>query len=272
MIILNGVEIKFKTYPNNETLCNTTQLVNNIGENNKIVFKYYNDTDLLKLMFIKKYLDEYNVKASLVIYYMPYSRLDRTEGNMVFTLKYVAELINSLNFDKVDILEPHSDVTMALINRSVGLSITQRLVNDAIKYTGWDKEKDYVYYPDAGADKRYSKLFNYKKLIGLKNRDFNTGNILNLQVFGNVPQENFKVIMIDDLCSKGGTFIMGAKKLKEMGASDIYLVVTHCEETIFNGEIIEDNNLISAVFTTNSILTNNKGYEKIKVLNLGGII
>jgi len=53
--------------------------------------------------------------------------------------------------------------------------------------------------------------------------------------------------------------------LKELGAKEIYLWVTHCENTILEGELLTSG-LIEKVYTTNSIFT--KEHEKIEVLSL----
>ena len=36
-----------------------------------------------------------------------------------------------------------------------------------------------------------------------------------------------RVLIVDDLCSRGGTFYHSAKKLKELGAKEIYLYISH---------------------------------------------
>ena len=45
-------------------------------------------------------------------------------------------------------------------------------------------------------------------------------------------------------------------KLKELGATNIYLYVTHCENSIYDGELLKNNGLIEKIYTTDSILTN----------------
>ena len=69
--------------------------------------------------------------------------------------------------------------------------------------------------------------------------------------------------IIDDICSRGGTFYHSAKKLKEHGANDIYLYVSHCENTILEGDLLKGD-LIKRVYTTDSIFI--KSHEKIEVL------
>ncbi len=72
--------------------------------------------------------------------------------------------------------------------------------------------------------------------------------------------------MIDDICSKGGTFYYGSKELNKYGCKDMYLYVTHCENTILDGELLKEDSLFKKVFTTRSIFT--KEHEKVEVLDL----
>ena len=68
-------------------------------------------------------------------------------------------------------------------------------------------------------------------------RDRATGQIKGIDVGGDVDNIAGKnILIVDDICSKGGTFYFSAKKLKELGAKNIYLHITHCENTIFEGE------------------------------------
>jgi ribose-phosphate pyrophosphokinase len=257
MIFINGEELKFTLFPNGETNVDHKQLVEVVDSLhlNKVKFIYQNDLDLIRLMFVKRYMDRIKVKSELLITYMPYSRMDRIEGGSVFTLKYVADFINSLNFDRVEIVEPHSDVTPALINNAIEVYPTVNILYDVKTRVGFNINTDYIYFPDAGAEKRYSKkIGGFNQLVGFKKRDFETGRITSLQVLGEMKGTP-KIIMIDDLCSYGGTFMLGATELRKMGASEIYLVVGHCEDSIYKGDIFKTD-LIKKVYTTNSILTN----------------
>ena len=77
--------------------------------------------------------------------------------------------------------------------------------------------------------------------------------------------EGKNILIVDDICSKGGTFYFSAKKLKELGAKNIYLHITHCENTIFDGELLTSG-LIKRIFTTDSIFT--RGHEIIETIRL----
>ena len=123
-----------------------------------------------------------------------------------------------------------------------------------------------MFYPDEGAGKRYSGMIPLPYSFGIKKRDWATGQIKGLDAAGDTDSIKDKnILLVDDICSKGGTFYFSAKKLKELGAKNIYLYVTHCENTIFEGEILKGE-LFSRVFTTDSILT--KTDEMIHIFKL----
>lgn len=107
-------------------------------------------------------------------------------------------------------------------------------------------------YPDEGAAKRYSSQIGRDYVFCIKHRDWRTGKIERLELTTPEKVAGRNVLIVDDICSRGGTFTFTAKALKESSAGEIYLYVTHCENTIFNGEILKDG-LISHVFTTESI-------------------
>lgn len=60
------------------------------------------------------------------------------------------------------------------------------------------------------------------------------------------------ILIVDDICSKGGTFYHSAQALKDAGAADIYLFITHCEDSIFKGSLLESG-LIKHIYTTDSL-------------------
>ena len=263
MINLNGEKVNIKKFPNGESLISSENLKINYSDVNTIKLKFENDEDITHLLFLKGHLDEQRVKCSLEIAYLPYSRMDRTEGMTVFTLKHLCKFINSLEFEEVSIYEPHSDVCVALLDRVKIINMTKILTEQLLENINNSAEELYIVYPDAGAAKRYGKQINYEKILtASKERDFKTGYIKSLEINGTVQSTKFRAIISDDLCSRGGTFILTAEKLKEMGATEIYLVVTHCEDTIFDGDILKTD-LITKVYTTNSILS--KEHEKIEM-------
>jgi ribose-phosphate pyrophosphokinase len=252
MILFNDIPLDFKKFPNGETnltkdfLGGREQLIGHLYPV-KITLKYESDADLFQLLLVRKALW---FPVDLHIPYFPYSRMDRKSDTHVFTLKSVAKFINWLEFDNVYIYEPHSDVTPALLNKCKIVSVTPELLVKA----GFNPEEDFIYYPDAGAQKRYADVIKAKnEIFGIKTRDFATGKLSN-PIITAMDEPTGKIFIIDDLCSKGGTFVMAADDLLlgNSNITEINLVVAHCEETIFQGKIFTTD-AIHHVYTTDSI-------------------
>jgi ribose-phosphate pyrophosphokinase len=268
MIKLNYKELNFIHFPNGE-LSVSKKILENLGSVVDIIWNYESDVEFMILYYLKNLLDENNIKSYLHIRYMPYSRMDRDNVDYGFTLKWVSKFINSLNFAQVIILEPHSDVTMALVNNSATTSVTDIYVNKIISDTSFLEDvKIKLFFPDAGAQKRYGGMFDIESLVGFKHRDFKTGRITSLQVLGSVEQGD-TIIIVDDLCSGGRTFLESAKKLKELGASKVLLFVTHCENTIYSGDLLKTD-FVDHIYTTDSIFKsyNEQKTDKITVFKL----
>jgi len=262
MITINKVDVStfIKEFPNKELRIPLSDFINKDNKFVTVEWRFNDDSDFIKLLFISKELKKYSFHKTLNICYMPYSRMDRSEKEYVFTLKYICDFINSLEYDSVKVFDPHSDVTCALLNNSESIIHSHNLIENINNYIG-----SAIYFPDAGAYKKYSKLFQgYSYLIGLKTRNFSTGKIEDLKIIGDIA-ENEQVIMVDDICVYGNTFIKGAEALKALGAGDIHLCVSHCEKAILDGEIPKTD-LITSVHTYNSILSQSIG--KITVHNI----
>lgn len=230
---------------------------------NLIIWSYKNMEELSLVIMLAMYIKEQlDMEPILYMPYIPNARMDRIKNkNDVFTLKYFAQMINSVGFKKVFVVDPHSDVAPALINNCVTLmpqdfSDNKSLVDIMIG----DFYPSALYVPDAGALHRYSDLLSYiiskygtmPILYGVKNRDWETGKILGLNIVGEVPK-NASILMIDDICSFGGTMQHSAYTLKYNGAQNIAMYVTHCEMSILEGNILKIPNLVRKIYTTNSI-------------------
>jgi ribose-phosphate pyrophosphokinase len=256
---INNVLVGNECFPNNERIYR--ELDGSSDWYDWFVFdlQFETNLDLMTLMFYKKYVaDKFpGTNCLLRMYYVPYSRMDREIEGYIFSLKYFADFINDLKFDKVEIVDPHSNVTPALLNNCETFDVEFELrgVFDSIP------ELDYIFYPDVGALKRYGEnggnyMMKYENFFGYKARDLSTGKITHMELVNAPDLNGKKVLIIDDLCSKGGTFIAAAKLLKEAGAENVYLYVTHCENSIFNGEILTTD-WIDTVYTTDSIFRGN---------------
>lgn len=264
MILIDNVKVEFGVFPNNERYLNYNKIT--FHNSSVVVLKFETDQDLMDLYILRSYMNDVipNNIMTLKILYMPYSRMDRANNTYTFNLKYICDMINAMHFARVKVVDAHSDVSTALLNRCTNISIIPALMALFVDKHGMDNT--ILFYPDAGAEKRYSHVARYPSAVGSKERDFKTGDIIKYSVSG-TGVKGKKVLIVDDLCSKGGTFIAAAEALKSHGAANIYLMVAHCEHTIFSGKIFTSK-LIDEVYTTNSIMCNSTALENLIIHQL----
>ena len=282
MIKIGGEKIKFEKFPNGESLLKNHDMIIRDSMRTehsaiRINFKYIDDSSLMELYLIKQ---EINLKfpksdVFLRITYLPYSRMDRGSTSTCFTLQHISKFLNDLKFDAITIGEPHSSVCLEMINNSVPRYYTRELLTDYLKANLFDPKKDVILFPDAGACNRYKELLrdfipkDCSILTGEKVRDFETGRIKSLKIDFDLKSIE-KVVIIDDLCSYGGTFMMALDSMLEKGLTKADLIFGHCEDSITKGDLL-NHPLLNKVYTTNSII--NKVYEnEYPKLNIKAVI
>jgi ribose-phosphate pyrophosphokinase len=163
---------------------------------------------------------------SLLMPYFPGARQDRIMiGGEPFSLKVYAQLINALEFKRIHIIDPHSDVCPALlknVNVIDNIAFVKEVLNGKTDYT--------LIAPDAGAMKKTYKIaqaLNVSKVVECtKVRDISTGRLSSFKVNAD-DLENKTCVIVDDICDGGGTFIGLAKELKKKTAGPLILIVTH---------------------------------------------
>lgn len=200
-------------------------------------------------------------KISLFAPYFPYARQDRimVPGES-FTLGVFANLINSQNYNKVVILDPHSDVTPALV-RNVNVIDNVEFVRESLDNlyeTARINQKELLLVsPDAGA---YKKVYNLAKqldmtsydiITGFKLRDVATGQIRKIGYTADVSVHSKVCVIVDDIIDGGATFTDLAKRLKADGAKMVILIVTH---GIFS-KGFDHLGVIDKIYTTDSFST-----------------
>lgn len=260
MIKLNGKIVDIRHFPDGTLL-----LKEEVKDKAVITWLFESNEELVALYFLTKHIRSKGVSdVELCMPYIPNARQDRIKNpEDIFTLKYFAEMINSLEFSRVAVLDPHSYVSEALINNIVVQS-PKKYVERVLEKLEDEHGEMLMFYPDEGAVKRYSAMFERPYTFGMKKRDWATGKIQGLEVMGEKEKlSGSKILIVDDISSRGGTFYHSAKALKALGAEKIFLYISHCENTILDGEILKTD-MIEKVYTTNSIFTEN--HERIEVL------
>ena len=191
----------------------------------------YNPTFIVELSLLVnalRYEFHMSIPIDLDLPYVPYSRQDRVcaEGD-AFGLKVFADQINALNFNLVVIFDAHSDVSPALINNCIHRESKDLFVLNS----SFLKNYSHLVSPDAGAYKKVNSIASLEDLPvipALKTRDTATGRLSNTILVTDGVENPSRLLVVDDLCDKGGTFLMlGAKLKEEFPGVPIDLYISH---------------------------------------------
>lgn len=253
MIKLNGIVVKQEKFGDGSLKCDTAPISALIGDRVYcITWCYDDDSEIFTLWALVNQIRDVkgrNSSICLEMPYIPHARQDRNVSNRLFTLKYFAKLLNEMNFEYVKVLDPHSDVSVALID-SIKVTTVEDLLGDSFEIP----VDTVIMYPDNGAAKKHGATD--QNIIGNKHRN-SDGRITDYELI-NFKEGTKDVLIIDDICSYGCTFVSAAKALKARGVEHVNLYVSHCETNIFKGEVF---NYIDNVYTTDSLLDLSKDIE-----------
>ncbi|WP_409529706.1 ribose-phosphate diphosphokinase [Superficieibacter sp.] len=211
--------------------------------------------------------------SHLELPWLPWARQDRymVDGDS-FALKVFARQLNVLGFNKVKVLDPHSDAAGAAIDNLVGITQERCLLQSATLRRRFAARELMLVAPDAGALKKIDAV---AKAVGVseyailsKKRDVASGNLTGFAlVAGDVKGRD--VLIADDLCDAGGTFIGSAQVLREAGARSVSLYVTHgifskgVENLLSNG--------IDAIYTTTSFTSPSLQHPQVELIDIDAI-
>lgn len=239
-------------------------------------------TEIVKLMMITDALKRATVNAeiNLNMPYIPYARQDRVcNKGEALGIRVFCDLINSLEFNKVSVLMPHSDVATALLNN----------VNEDLHQERWDcfianhilpsdHNRLVIVSPDAGAMKRtlkFAQFYNQEVVedneqvipivLADKVRDVTSGKITHttLHVSHTDDEVEGKTCLIyDDICDGGMTFIKLAEELRFHGAAKVILAVPH---GIFSKGVSALSPQIDQIITTNVFRENITEYTGLDI-------
>lgn len=263
MIYINGKELVKKAFPDGTYLMHCMEK----GEKVEVKWLYESDEELFQLICAVKHLK--NLKERKIILNMPYlpnARMDRVKKcEEVFTLKYFCEIINSLDFDIVELLDVHSAVGAALLNRAVNY-LPEKQISEVLKKLEKQGLNPIIYFPDEGALKRYREIFTDRVITyGIKNRKWETGEITGLEVVTQGRDISGEaVLMVDDICSYGGSLYYSAIELEKLGVKKICSFTSHTEMSLLDERgkyinLLKEGRVIKH-FTTNSIYKGENPY------------
>lgn len=222
-------------------------------------FKSWQDLEII--VCAKQALSNLGVKE--VHLYVPYvlgGRSDRSfsEGEPSYLSQIVAPVLNSLNFESVTVVDPHSDVMEACIKnfkKISNINLVAWSLENLQKDNGGKWYDNFILVsPDAGASKKVYKLadqIGYKGdiITCSKDRDHDGELIKTVVPIGYNGKKD--IIIIDDICDGGATFINIARAYNgnPCNKGKKYLIVTHGIFSKGLGELIQ---YFDGIYCTNS--------------------
>lgn len=230
MLLLNGTMITPTIFPDN------TSQVWHIPEEELhtcytkrplIEWRFSSESEFMHLVQLKTLLNSMGCNnPSLYLSYLPYGRQDREEvsNNTCFALVPFINLLRTLDFESIEVLDPHSTKLIESIATSV-------YPHNRLIETIASCHTDIICYPDKGAKNKYEKIYTQIKLPCIdasKVREESTGTIIKYELnSSDVDIREKNVLIVDDICDGGMTFIHLAKELYNKGALNVDLFVTH---------------------------------------------
>jgi len=187
-----------------------------------------------------------NARIHLDLPYIPYARQDRVcNAGEALSIKAVARLINAQNYASVTVVDPHSPVSVALIDRVRVMDQFEVFSSIKQDWHNWT-----IVAPDMGASK---KVEDFAKRVGAagvicfnKTRELSTGKITGMKCL-DVIEPNGRYLVLDDICDGGRTFIELAEHFNH--GIPLELAATH---GIFSKGVDCVTKVYDKVHTTNS--------------------
>ena len=165
-------------------------------------------------------------RITAVIPYFGYARQDRKdEGRVPITAKLVANLITAAGADRVLAIDLHAHQLQGFFDIPV-----DHLMGELVLGKYFKKKKLgnlAVVAPDVGNIKiasRYASRLGGELAIVHKRR-ISGGEVKSQEIIGEVEGKN--ILMCDDIIATAGTVCGAAELVKERGAKEIYVGVTH---------------------------------------------
>ena len=208
-----------------------------------------------------------------VIPYFGYARQDRkVVPRTAISAKLVSNLITNAGAHRIVTVDLHAGQIQGFFDIPVDNLFSTPIFSKHIKKYVSNKNIICV-APDVGGVER-ARALGQKLNVGLAIVDKRRpapGKSQVMNIIGNVKGKN--CLLVDDIIDSGGTIVNAAKALKEKGAKDVYVYVTH---GVLSGNAVEqiNNSKIKKLILTDTIDNSNKikKSSKIVVLSISNLM
>lgn len=233
MLLLNDLPIKVFRFPGGELQVKVDTLK---SERAVLTWKPSSSDDILQLLLTVNALHHQGCRDIMVdCLYLPYARQDRVcSHGEAFSLEVIVNLLDSLEVSAIRFWDIHnSDLTFDLFKNT---NVYETEIHDIFASYSlldhFDLSNLILCAPDKGAREKVDKIVNDFELGSAihfeKNRCSDTGQILGIKPNKyNRDFDGYNILVVDDICDGGRTFIEVAKELRQRTAENLYLYVTH---------------------------------------------
>lgn len=233
------IPVKFWTFPGGERgMSLDTEKLKAVGTP-EVHCHFRGSDDIVDLIMVTNAIRQELGSAEAIflsIPYFPFARQDRVSNpGEPNALQAFVAVVNSLNFTVVSFLDPHSDVLEGLLTPGTALPIRQWEIwtedTLCIPDSGSGSIKRALISPDAGAAKKTHKVasaLGVDVIQAHKLRDTKTGAISGTWINEHDLTHYQRLIVVDDICDGGRTFIELAEVIRRLGyKGQLDLAVTH---------------------------------------------
>ena len=214
-------------------------------------------------------------EINCIVPYYGYARQDRkAKPRQPITARLCATLFEAAGATRLEMFDLHAAQIQGFFSIPVDDFTAVPMMAQYFLRKDIDPSEFVVVSPDHGGVKRARNL---SEIIGtpiaiIDKRRARPNECEAANVVGDVNGKN--VIIIDDICDTGGSLAAACELLKEKGAKDIYVSVTH---GVFSGSAIDkiENSSIKELVVTNTIplsAEQKAKTTKITVLSIGWMV
>jgi len=223
---------------------------------------------LMELLIMIDALKRASAKSIVaVIPYFRYARQDRKDKPRVpITAKLIADLLATAGATRVLTMDLHAGQIQGFFDIPVDNLYARPVLAEAVKKEGFPDPV--IMAPDLGAIKIARAYATHLKgeFAVIDKRRESSEKVTAVAIIGDVKGR--KVLLVDDLCSTGGTLVSAAEACKKEGAEQIYAAFSH---GLLVGDALKRlvNSPIEKIFMSNSVpLHVEKVPEKLQVISV----
>ncbi|MBQ6333465.1 MAG: ribose-phosphate pyrophosphokinase [Erysipelotrichaceae bacterium] len=234
-----------------------------------------NDTLMEVLICLDAMRRSSAAEITCIIPYFGYARQDRkAQPRQPITAKLVASMLEEAGANRVVTFDLHAAQIQGFFHCPVDDLTTVPMMGQYFKRKGLDNDNVVVVSPDHGGVKRARNMADIlnTQLAIIDKRRPRPNAVEACHIIGDVQDKD--VVIVDDICDTGGSLIAASQILKDNGARDIYVCITH---GLFSNNAAEriENSAIKEIVCTNTIIPSGEDFSKtskITTLSIGWML